>query len=457
MAEYVKMPKIGLTMKTGTISAIKKVVGDSVRKGEVVAEFETDKITGEAESPMDGVVLQILAHVGEEIEVLASIALIGAPDEKPAKASVPVAVEVPVAKEAAPVAPAAAPAAEVKEETVSAPAAGGKTLAMPLTKRYARELGIELEEVAASSPDGIIRKKDVERFLQHSTVRATPLAKKIAKEMGVDLKSVTGTGTGGRISREDVLAAAAQVEEKTAPVAVPAAAAPTGGVTRKRMSGMRRVIAERLSQSKRTIPHVYFKAEVDATALLALKETLKDATSKGLAPKITVNDLLLKAVAASLQKHPDMYAQLDGEDILYFDEINLGMAVNVEGGLVVPVIKDAGALSLGMLAQQTAALADKARGGKLSPDDYTGGNFTVSNLGASGIDEFSAIINPPEAAILAVGAVKEKAVAENGQVVVKPMMTLTLSVDHRIIAGALAAEFMKTLKASIENICLVLI
>ena len=449
MAEYVKLPKIGLTMKTGTISGIKKAVGDTVRKGEIVAEFETDKITGEAESPIDGTVLQILAAVGDEIEVLSPIALIGQPDEQPA----PVKEAAPAAKEAAPVAPVAP--VETKMEEVRAAVTGGQTLAMPLAKRYARELGIDLSDVTATSPDGIIRKKDVEAALQRNTVRATPLAKKIAKETGVDLHGVTGTGPNGRISRDDVLAASKEVTT-AAPVAAPAVAA-AGGVTRKRMSGMRRVIAERLSESKRTIPHVYFKAEVDVTALLALKDTLKDAAAKGLAPKVTVNDLLLKAVASSLAKHADMYAQLDGEDIVYFDAINLGMAVTVSGGLVVPVVKNAGALSLGALAQQTAALAEKARGGKLVPEDYSGGNFTVSNLGASGIDEFSAIINPPEAAILAVGAVKEKAVVENGQVVVRPMMTLTLSVDHRIIDGALAAEFMKTLKANIENICLVLI
>ena len=450
MAEYVKLPKIGLTMKTGTIADIKKAVGDSVRKGEIVAEFETDKITGEAESPIDGIVLQLLAAIGDEIEVLSPIALIGQPGEEPVAPTEKEAAL--VVKEAAAVAPVTS--VETKAEDIRAVNETGRALAMPLAKRYARELGIDLNDITATSPDGILRKKDVEAALLRNTVRATPLAKKIAKETGVDLHDVTGTGPNGRIGKDDVLAAS---NAPAALVSASAAVIPAGSVTRKRMSGMRRVIAERLSESKRTIPHVYFKAEVDTTALLALKETLKDAAAKGLAPKITVNDLLLKAVAASLAKHPDMYAQLDGEDVVYFDAINLGMAVNVSGGLVVPVVKNAGVLSLGMLAQQTAALAEKARSGKLVPEDYTGGNFTVSNLGASGIDEFSAIINPPEAAILAVGTVKEKAVVLDGQVVVRPMMTLTLSVDHRMIDGALAAEFMKTLKQSIENICLVLI
>lgn len=443
MAEYVKLPKIGLTMKTGTITDIKASVGQAVKKGEVLAEFETDKITGDAESPIDGVVLEILADVGEEIEVLAPIALIGQPGEKSQEKPSAV-VETTAAVIAAAVQAEEAPK---KRENVS-----GVVLAMPLAKRYARELGVDIAAVAASSADGIIRKKDVERALQNSVVRATPLAKKIAKETGVDLSGVAGTGPGGRIVKEDVLGAK-PVPQTPAPNVTAAA----GGVTRKKMSGMRRVIAERLSESKRTIPHVYFKSEVDATALLALKDALKDAFAKGLAPKITVNDILLKAVAASLKKHPGIYAQLDGDDIVYFDEINLGMAVSVEGGLIVPVIKNAGAMSLGNLAQAAASLAEKARGGRLLPEEYSGGNFTVSNLGASGIDEFSAIINPPEAAILAVGAVKESVVAVNGQAVVRPVMRLTLSVDHRIIDGALAAEFMKTLKEHIENISLMLI
>lgn len=450
--EYVKLPKIGLTMKTGTISALKKAVGDSVRKGEVVAEFETDKITGEAESPVDGVVLELFAAVGEEIEVLAPIAGIGQPGEKPVTAAVPAPVEVkPEVKPAAPEAK-----EEAKETVPAAKAATGRVLAMPLAKRYAKELGIALEDVEASAPDGILRKRDVEQALQRSTVRATPLAKKVAKETGVDLRAVEGTGPGGRISRDDVLAAA---QTKPAqPAEQPAApAAAEGGVTRKRMSGMRRTIAQRLTQSKQTIPHVYFKAEADATAMLALKDALKDAASKGLAPRVTLNDILLKATAAALKKHPVLTSQLDGDDIVTFDAVNLGMAVSVPGGLVVPVIRDAASLSLGELARQSAVLAEKAREGRLAGEEMTGGSFTVSNLGASGIDEFSAIINPPEVGILAVGAVKEKAVAVNSQVVVKPMTTLTLSVDHRVVDGAEAAEFMKTLKAILENISLALI
>ena len=439
MAEYAKLPKIGLTMKTGIVSTFLVVVGDTVKKGDVVAEFETDKITGEVESPADGTVLELLVSAGDEVEVLAPLMLIGSAGEAAAPPAAPAAAETQVI--AAPAAaPADAPAAAVSAKE-------GWVLAMPMARFVAKKDGIDLAAVQASSKDGIIRMKDVKLAMESGTVRATPLAKKIAADNGVDLKSVAGTGPNGRVGKDDVLGAMASA----APARV------SGGETRKKMSGMRRVIAERLTMSKQTIPHVYFKSEMDATALLALKDALKDAHAKGLAPKVTVNDILLKAVATVLAGMPEMCAQLDSDEIVTFDDVNLGMAVSVDNGLVVPVVKAADKLPLGLLAQETAALTEKARGGKLLPEDFKGGNFTVSNLGASGIDEFSAIINPPEAAILAVGAAKEKAVAVNGEVVIRSMMTLTISVDHRLIDGALAAEFMKRLKETVENIYLALI
>lgn len=442
MAEYAKLPKIGLTMKTGKVASIKVAVGDSVKKGDVLAEFETDKITGDVESPTDGMVLELLVAVGDEIEVLAPMMLIGSEGETAdSKTKTAPAVSQPAAAAVSAVTEAVRPAVSAKE---------GWVLAMPLARHYAKQMGVDLSAVQASSADGILRKKDVERALNDSVVRATPLAKKIAKENGIDLHEVTGTGPNGRIGRDDVLNAV------PAPAA-PQAAVVTGGSTRKKMTGMRKVIAERLTMSKQTIPHVYFKSDMDATALLALKDALKDASAKGLAPKVSVNDIILKAVATVLAQMPVMFSQLDGDEIVSFDDVNIGMAVSVDNGLVVPVIKAADKLSLGAVAATAAALAGKARSGQLTPDDYQGGNFTVSNLGASGIDEFCAIINPPEAAILAVGAAREKAVVVNGDIVIRPMMTLTISVDHRLIDGAMAAEFMKKLKETIENIYLALI
>ena len=442
MAEYAKLPKIGLTMKTGTVSSIKVAVGDSVKKGDILAEFETDKITGDVESPIDGTVLKLLVAVGDEIEVLAPMIMVGSEGEAAADEKKPE-VAAPQAKTAA-----AAPAT-TEAVTPAVSAKEGWVLAMPLARHYAKQTGTELSVVQVSSADGIIRKKDVERSLNDSVARATPLAKKIAKENGIDLHNVTGKGPNGRVSRDDVLGTVSAPAVVQAPV--------TGGSTRQKMTGMRKVIAQRLTLSKQTIPHVYFKSEVDATALLVLKDSLKAAAAQGLAPKVSVNDILLKAVARVLSQMPVMFAQLDGDEIAYFDDVNIGMAVSVDNGLVVPVIKAADKLNLCALANVSASLVDKARSGKLTPDEYKDGNFTVSNLGASGIDEFSAIINPPESAILAVGAVKEKVVAMNGEIVIRPMITLTISVDHRLIDGVMAAEFMKKLKDTIENIHLALI
>jgi len=214
---------------------------------------------------------------------------------------------------------------------------------------------------------------------------------------------------------------------------------------------MRKGIAERLSLSKQTIPHTYFKAEIDATSLIALKDTLKAEHAEGKIRKVTVNDILLKTVVATLKKYPIMYAQLDQDEIVYFENIQLGVAVSLDNGLIVPVIHGADQCSLTELSAKTAELVEKARTGKLSMEEYTGGNFTVSNLGSSEMDEFYAIINPPEAAILAISAIKEKVIVKNSEMVICPMMTVTLSVDHRLIDGAVAAAFMKDLKNSMQN------
>lgn len=438
MAEYAKLPKVGLTMKTGIVSTFLVAKGDSVKKGDVIAEFETDKITGQIESPIDGTVLEILVGEGDEVEVLAPIMTIGAAGDVPAPSSTPNVVDVVTS---------ATPAKKMKAE-LAISAQAGWILATPKARHLARENGIELGDVTGSSADGIIRAKDVVSAIENGKTRTTHLAQKIATESGVDLKNVTGSGPHGRIGKDDVWAATqtARTRDDFA-----------SGESRQKMSGMRRMIAERLTMSKQTIPHVYFKSEVDATSLIAFKNTLKLAHDSGTAPKVSVNDILLKAVATALSTMPQMRAQLDGDEIVTSNDVNLGVAVSVENGLLVPVIRAADKLTLSALAQQSAALSQKAREGRLMPEEFKGGNFTVTNLGASGIDEFCAIINPPEAGILAVGAAKEKPVVRNGEVVIRTMMMLTLSVDHRLIDGATAAEFMKRLKDTVENVYLAII
>lgn len=438
MAEYAKLPKIGLTMKTGIVSTFLVGKGDIVKKGDVVAEFETDKITGQIESPIDGTVLEILVDEGDEIEVLAPIMTIGNAGETMKPANQQASVDTMTS---------ATPAKMAKAEpAVSAKA--GWILAMPKARRLAKEHDIDLGSVTASSADGIIRAKDVASVIEREKASATHLAQKVAAEAGVDLRGVTGSGPHGRIGKDDVLRAAETPRSR---------AYTPGGESRQKMSGMRRMIADRLTMSKQTIPHVYFKTEVDGTSLMELKNALKRANANGSAPKVSVNDILLKAVATVLSGIPQMRAQLDGDEIVISDDVNLGVAVSVENGLLVPVVRAANRMTLSLLAQETAELTGKARTGKLLPEEFKGGNFTVTNLGSSGIDEFSAIINPPEAGILAVGAAKEKPVVVNGEIVVRTMMTLTLSVDHRLIDGATAAAFMKRLKETIENIYLAII
>lgn len=446
MAEYAKLPKIGLTMKTGTITNLIKNVGDQVKKGDVLASFETDKISGDIESPIDGIVLEVLVNAYDEAEVLKPIFLIGNQGEtamnndkstelnNSAEQSIPVSVQEDAAEEA------------IQNQVEIT--AGGWVRAMPFARDYAKKNSIDLKTVKATSRDGIIRKKDVEAAAGNNSVKATPLAKKVAAENDVDLSGISGTGNRGKIVQADVLKEVPALEVAEAPAEIKISAA-IG--SRKKLSGMRKAIAERLSFSKQTIPHTYFKAEIDASALLELKNTLKEQYSKGNIQKVTLNDILLKAIVITLKKYPIMYAQLDNDEIVYFDDVNLGVAVSVNNGLIVPVIPKANQCSLTELAKKSAELIEKARNGNLTQEEFTGGNFTVSNLGASDIDEFYAIINPPESAILAISAIKEKVVAQDGNIVIRPMMTITLSVDHRLIDGAVAADFMKDLKKHIQN------
>lgn len=432
MAEYAKLPKIGLTMKTGTVTNLMKNVGDAVKKGDVVATFETDKISGDIESPIDGTILEVLVQEDEEIEVLRPIYAIGVPGEETSEAMAP-------------------PVEEI--EAAAAVTDGGWVKAMPIARSMAKKNGLDLRTVKTSSKDGILHEKDIEDALLNKK-QATSLAQKTAELHDVDLNSISGTGTRGKIVQADVLEALPTqtvTEPITAAVAAPAARTFSGIAGRNKLSGMRKGIAERLSLSKQTIPHTYFKAEIDATSLVALKNTLKAEHAEGKIGKVTVNDILLKAVVAVLKKYPIMYAQLDQDEIVSFENINLGVAVSLDHGLIVPVIHGADRCSLTELSVKAAELVEKARTGKLSLEEFSGGNFTVSNLGASGIDEFYAIINPPEAAILAISAIQEKVIVKNGEMVICPMMTVTLSVDHRLIDGAVAAEFMRDLKDSIQN------
>jgi len=430
----IKMPKLSDTMTEGTLVAWRKKIGESVAAGEILAEIETDKATMEWEAADDGVLAEIYVQEGGKVSVGDSIALVLGKGEK--------APEKGAAKPAEPK-PAAAAAASKKTPTAEAPKPDAT------------------EAAPVATPAG-------------GRVKASPLAKKIAAEKGIDLSRITGTGPGGRIVEADVLAAggivvqpAAATPQPQAPKAAPAtvavptsvAAAPAG-LTDKRipLSGMRRVIAERLLTSKTTIPHFYLNIEVDAAPLMKLRADLNTAFEAAGGPKLTVNDFVLKAVIAAAVKVPAVNASFAGDAVIQYGSINLAVAVAVDDGLVTPVVRDAQTKSIYKVSEEVKDLAVRARSKKLKPDEYQGGTITVSNLGAYGIENFSAIINPPQALILSIGAIVKKPVVGPGdQIIAGQRMSIGLSADHRVVDGAIGAQYLAELRKFVECPALLLL
>jgi pyruvate dehydrogenase E2 component (dihydrolipoamide acetyltransferase) len=404
----ITMPKLSDTMVEGTIARWKKKQGDAIETGDILAEVETDKATMEMEAFDDGVLKEIYVGDGGVAKVGEKVALILAEGET---------------AEAAPAAP--APKAE--------PAAGAK----PAEPQAAPAAAAP----AAAAPTG-------------ARVKASPLAKKIAAERGVALEGIQGTGPGGRVVAEDI------PEKGAAPAAAPAPkiqAAAGKGDQRVPLSGMRRVIAERLLASKTQLPHFYLSIDVDASALMRLRKELNSANESAGLPKLTINDFVLLAVARAASSHPYINASWAGDAIIQYGSVNISVAVAVDDGLVTPVIRDAHKLSLKEISATVKDFAKRARDKKLKPEEYQGGTITVSTLGAYGIEQFFAIINPPQAAILAVGAIVKKPVVNaKNEIVVGERMTITLSCDHRVVDGAVGAEYLGTLRKLIENPALML-
>lgn len=432
----IKMPKLSDTMAEGTLVVWKKKKGEQVSAGEVLAEIETDKATMEWESSDDGVLAEIYVQEGQRVQIGTAIAFIQAKGEA-VPASPSTAPSAPRTK-AAPAAPAPAP------EPVPATAAP-----TPAPQPAPAPVPAPAPAAAPESSGG--------------RIKASPLAKKIAAEKGIDLSKVTGTGPGGRIIERDV--EVALTAPAAAPIAevkpAPAAAAPlvtTGAEVRIPLTGMRRVIAERLLQSKTTIPHFYLNVEINAGELIRLRSEINAAAEKAGAEKFTINDFILKGAIAAAVKVPKVNAAFEGDSIIQFGSIHLSVAVSIEDGLVTPVIRDAQTKSLRELSAAVKDLASRARSKKLKPDEYAGGTFTVSNLGAYGVDSFSAIINPPQAMILSIGAiVKKPVVDEKDEIVVGQRLNIGMSCDHRVIDGAMGAEYLSELRRLLENPTLMLI
>jgi pyruvate dehydrogenase E2 component (dihydrolipoamide acetyltransferase) len=394
MAISVVMPALEMAQETGKLISWLKKEGDSITKGEPLLEIETDKAVMEIESPADGVLAGVKAQAGAEVPVGQTIAWIVRPGEAPPKDEVA--------------------ATSGRKNTLAPPAS---TPESPTSSKSAAPAGTQ-------SPN--------------QSVRVSPKARRLASERGVNLADVRGTGPGGEILASDILAAA---ESNTAS---PSPSADSG-------SPVARLMAERTTQSWTTVPHFFVVREVDAGALNEARQTLGAEIEKSDGIKITHSDLLVKIIAAVLQKHPRMNASWDGKAAHANAEINIGLAMAVEDGVVAPVIQKADKSKLAEIAKSRRDLTERARSGKLRPTDIAGGTFTISNLGMFGVDAFTAIIIQPQAAILAVGAIADRVVPVDGRPSVRPMMTLTLSSDHRVVDGARAAEFMRDLVAAIGS------
>ncbi len=429
----VQMPKLSDTMTEGTLVSWKKKKGDKVSAGEVIAEIETDKATMEWESPEDGTLTEIYVEEGGKVNVGDKIAFIGGEGEEAPKKEEK---KEPEKKE------------EKSEEKTEKPAPAEK------------------KEKETAPPQE--KKKPVEASVspartEEARVKASPVARRVAAELGVNLASVKGTGPEGRVTETDVRAAAKSVAAvadrggaKPQPKPVPSIKAGEGA--RIQLSGMRKIIAQRLVESLGPIPHFYLTIEINAAPLMAAREELKSAGEGADTSKITVNDFVLKAAVQAAAKVPRANASFDGDAVVQYADVDLGIAVAIEDGLLTPVIRAAQNKSLREISEQVKDLASRARNKRMKPEEFQGGTFTVSNLGGMGIDSFSAVINPPQGFILAIGKVtKVPVIDENDQIVVGHRMSITMSCDHRVIDGALGAEYLKELRHLLENPALLLV
>lgn len=444
MAKEIFMPKLSSTMAVGTLLQWFKEEGDTVEIGEPLFEIMTDKINIEVEAYDQGVLLKKYFDVDAEVPVNQIVGYIGEAGENVPDSSPGISGEEAPAEEKV--------EAPVSEQT-EAPAAvshvqeGEKPRATPAARRIARTNNLELVFIKGSGPNGRVHQKDVVAHLETavSAPKATPLARKVALAEQIDLSSVSGSGVNGKIVKGDVVSAAAPK-----PAAAPVIAEPAAS-HRKKMSGMRKVIADRMSKSAYTAPHVTLTTEVEMTKVKELRTALLPVIEKQTGFRVSFTDILVKAVGAALARHPEVNVSIEGDELVYHNQVNIGLAVAVPDGLMVPVIKDVLGKGLAELTKDAKYIGQRARENKLLPDQMKGSTFTISNLGMYAVDAFTPIINQPESAILGVGRIHDKPVAINGALEIRPMMALSLSFDHRAMDGAPAAAFLTELKQILEN------
>lgn len=444
MATRVILPMLGQTMEEGTIIKWLKQEGDRVEKGEPLLEVMTDKVNMEVESPASGVLRKIIAQPDQTVPIMALIGIIGTPDEPiddilaETEAQGPVEASSPAEE-----------ATQVTEVTPGQPVTAtqgttSKVIISPRAKRLANEQGIPIDALAGrgTGPDGRVVEKDVMAYIAEASeaarVKATPLAAKIAAEQGIDIREIVGTGPQGKVVRDDVLKAVSPKYPTMEGRSIP-------------FAGMRKMVADNVARSAQTAPHVTLTAEVDMTEAVKVRKQILEEFERKYETRLTFTDLIVKAVARAILDHPIVNSSLQGNEIRIHGEVNIGVAVAIEGGLIVPVIRNADKKGLPEISGELKVLVDKGRNGTLSTDDITGGTFTITNLGAYGVDIFNPIITPGQSAILGVCRIVEKPVAYEGQVAIRSMMNLCLSFDHRVMDGAPAAQYLQRVKELLES------
>ncbi|MCG3206624.1 MAG: Dihydrolipoyllysine-residue acetyltransferase component of pyruvate dehydrogenase complex [Anaerolineae bacterium] len=444
MAIEILMPKMSFVVEEATILEWLKQPGEAVTKGEPLLSVESEKATIDIESPGSGILGPELAPTGTTVPLTTVIGYILAPGEVSPRLAL---LSGGIAPEAA---TAEAPKTiEVPEEHKQEETPRGPVRASPAAKRLAREKGIDLGSagIEGNGPNGRITEQDVSAYLeakaeQQRSVRTTPVARKLASDLAVDLNTVQGSGAGGRITAEDVKS----ISTENAPVITAGLAAEIVPRT-----GVQRITAERMAFSFQTAPHFYLNVQVNMGQAVGLRDALLPAVEAKAGVRLSFSDILVGAVAQTLRDYPDMNVSFENDQLKRFADVNVGLAMDTARGLTVPVFHRADQLSLATIASRRAELVARANDNRLTPDDLSGGTFTISNLGMFGIDSFSAIVNPPQAAILAVGRISKQAVVVEDTLQIQPTMWLTLSVDHRAIDGASAARFLQHLVRYLEE------
>lgn len=438
MVQEIQMPKLGQTMEEGTVETWLVKEGEEVKKGEPLFEVTTDKATLEVEAFVSGTLLKIVVDEGEEVPVNEVIAYVGEKGEKipegrprkaaPAKEEEPAkAAKAASAKEKAPGAVAVKPAPVQPEEVKASPRA----------RKLAKAEKVPVAILRGSGPSGRVIEEDVEKYIQETrNIKVTPTARELAFQHNVDLRATEGSGPNGKITKEDMEAAATVI-----------AARPAVAAGRQELSAMRRIVADRMTESKQTVPHFYLTVDVDMANVIALRKRINEENNA----KVSYNDIIIKACAEAYAEVPRMNAQWGGDHVVVNDQADIALAVSIEDGLMVPVVRNAQDKDYLEISADTMDLIERARSKKLGPDEYQGGSLTLSNLGMLGIDNFIPIVNPGQAAIFGIGKIQEKAVVIDGGIHIRPMMTMTLCCDHRVVNGAEGAEYLSAVKRLLES------